>query len=128
MSTATTEGIKVITFPTYESRYSEPNNNQFIFSYKVVISNESEFAVQLLSRHWEIIDTLGETKTVKGDGVVGKQPLLQPGESYTYTSGCPLNSEFGKMKGQYTMERISDHKKFSVDIPEFRLEASYILN
>lgn len=122
MITEVTEGVKVSVSTQYMDDYSNPENNYFIFSYRIRIENQNPFSVQLLNRHWEIWDSLSGKRTVDGEGVVGQQPVLEPGENYEYESACNLDSEIGSMKGLYTFQRVSDHKTFEVVIPVFYLE------
>jgi len=90
--------------------------------------NENDFDIQLISRDWHIFDSLNEPSYVKGPGVIGEQPILQPGEKYTYTSGCELRSEIGKMKGFYTFLNVSTDVNFQVFVPTFKLEFPGKLN
>jgi ApaG protein len=99
-----------------------------MFAYRITIENESEYAIKLLRRHWFIFDSVGEHKEVEGDGVVGKQPVIQPGEHHQYVSGCNLKSEMGTMRGTYQMQRLADGKLFDVVIPEFTLITPEKLN
>lgn len=128
MESLTTKGIKISVESFYETQHSNPELHKFIYSYRVTIENESDFEVQLLSRHWIITDAALTIKEVQGDGVLGQQPVLAPGSFHSYSSWCPLETEFGKMEGKYTMKRISDGLRFDVVIPAFRLVASYIEN
>lgn len=121
MVTAITQGIKVSVEATYQAEYSSPHQHHFVFTYKVTIENNSAFTIQLLRRKWEIFDAGRSTKLVEGDGVVGQQPILEPGKAHQYVSGCNLSSGLGKMKGLYFMERIQDGKIIEVKIPEFQL-------
>lgn len=128
MVTAITQGIKVSVEATYQAEYSSPHQQHFVFTYQVQIENNSPNTVQLLRRKWEIHDAGLNTKTVQGDGVVGQQPILEPGKSHNYVSGCNLHSGLGKMKGSYYMERIQDGKIIEVEIPEFQLIADLFDN
>jgi ApaG protein len=116
-----TEGVKVIVNTEFQPDYSNPAQAHFVFTYRIVIENNSHYTVQLIRRHWIIADSFGERKEVVGDGVVGQQPILEPGESHEYISGCNLKSGIGKMVGTYTMRRIVDSQQFLVNIPEFSL-------
>ena len=87
--------------------------------YEVTIANKSEYTVKLLSRHWDIVDGHGEMREVNGEGVVGETPSLEPGETYSYNSGCDFTTEIGKMSGYYTMLKLVDKTEFKVQIPEF---------
>lgn len=128
METQTTSGVKVSVESIYQPEYSNPDNQHFMFAYRITIENRSEYTVQLLRRHWDIFDAIGEHKQVDGEGVVGEQPVLAPGDSHQYMSGCNLRSEFGYMQGYYEMLRTDEGQLFSVDIPRFNLIASFRLN
>ncbi len=128
MVAAITEGIKISVRTEYQPEYSSPYNMHYVFIYKILIENTSDYTVQLLRRHWLIYDTDSSIKEVEGEGVVGQQPILESGDSHSYVSGCNLKSSIGKMKGTYTMERIIDGKKFEVTIPEFNLIAPFRYN
>lgn len=119
--TATTRGIAVSVEPTYLESRSSPDSSQYFWAYKVVIANQSHETVQLLSRHWMITNSRGELTEVKGPGVVGEQPVLQPGERFEYTSGAPLNTPSGMMGGAYQMETASG-ERFDIEIPTFSLD------
>ncbi len=112
----------------YEAVHSDPENNQFMFSYRIRIHNESHGTVQLLRRHWIIFDSKHELQQVEGPGVVGNTPVLRPGQSYVYQSGCQLHSSIGSMRGQYMMEKINQQEYFYVEIPRFLLEVPWKLN
>lgn len=99
-----------------------------MFAYRITISNLGAHAIKLLKRHWFIIDAFGVSREVEGEGVVGQQPILAPGETYQYISGCNLKTEVGKMHGTYLMQRLSDGKMFYVNIPVFKLVATMKLN
>lgn len=128
MVTKVTSGIKISVDTVYESRYSDPLNNRFMFSYFITIENLSDTTVQLLRRQWDIIDSIGEKTIVEGEGVVGIQPILKPGQLHQYNSGCNLKTDIGKMSGSYLMERKDTGEKFKVMIPEFLLIAPYKVN
>lgn len=128
MYTAVTEGIRVTAVSQFEPDHSTPEEAQYLFSYRIRIENSSEATVQLLRRHWIIFDSAGEMKQVEGPGVVGNTPVLQPGQSYEYNSGCDLLSEFGSMRGQYMMEKVNHQEIFYVEIPRFLLEVPWKLN
>ena len=128
MLTAITEGVKVTVATEYQAEYSSPLQDHFVFTYKIVIENCSEYTVQLLRRHWHIHDSNGMIREVEGEGVIGLQPVLEPGEVHEYVSGCNLKTSMGKMYGTYLMERIVDGKRFRVRIPEFTMTAAFRLN
>ena len=128
MTTHTTSGVKISVESTYQSEYSNPENEHFMFAYRITIENLSEYTVQLVRRHWNIYDSIGLTKQVDGDGVVGEQPVLAPGEMHQYVSGCNLKSDIGFMEGYYEMIREMDNSIFHVHIPRFNLIANYRMN
>lgn len=128
MVTAITEGISVSIEVTYQSEFSNPNQHHFVFTYKVTIENRSSSTFQLMRRKWEIFDAAENSKSVEGLGVVGQQPILEPGESHSYVSGCNLKSGLGKMKGVYYMEKLSDGRVIEVIVPEFQMIASIFQN
>ncbi|WP_207431113.1 Co2+/Mg2+ efflux protein ApaG [Sabulibacter ruber] len=128
MDTKTTQGVTVNVTTNYLPDYSSPAQQHFVFAYKITIQNNSEFTVKLLRRHWHIYDSNNEVREVEGEGVVGQQPVLEPGESHQYVSGCNLKTSIGKMSGTYLMERLVDGRQFHVTIPEFTLIIPYKLN
>ncbi len=121
MYKATTRAIQVTVQPQYLPDQSEPEKSQFVWAYKVRIENGGDVAVQLRSRHWKITDGLGRVQEVKGPGVVGKTPLLRPGEVFEYTSGTPLSTPSGIMGGTYQMVDEAG-VKFDIEIPTFSLD------
>jgi ApaG protein len=123
-----TQGVKVMVETEYQPSYSSPSQYHYVFTYKVTIINNSDYAIQLLRRHWFIHDAGYALREVEGEGVVGLQPMLEPGESHQYVSGCNLKSGLGKMVGTYQMERIVDGSKFYVNIPELVMVAPIRLN
>ncbi len=128
MVTEITEGIKVCVETEYQPAYSSPSQYHYVFTYKVTIENHSEFTVQLLSRHWFIHDAGFNSREVEGEGVVGQQPVLEPGQKHEYVSGCNLKSGIGKMLGTYLMERVVDGAKVRVNIPAFTMISPLRLN
>ncbi len=116
----TTEGVTVRVAPRFLSEQSDPDNGRWVWSYHVRIENGSDQDVQLLRRHWIITDAAGRMSEVDGEGVVGEQPLIAPGGSFDYISGCPLPTASGMMEGEYLMER--GERCFSVTIPLFTLD------
>lgn len=128
MTTAITHKIKVSVDTFYQSDYSYPMSQHFMFAYRIIITNNSKDAVQLLRRHWFIVDGLGQKREVEGEGVVGDQPVLQPGENYEYISGCDLKTDTGKMYGTYLMVNLENGKLFQAEIPEFFMTAPLKLN
>lgn len=123
-----TQGIKVTVETEYQPSYSSPSQYHYVFTYRITIENQSEFTIQLLRRRWNIIDAGFQSREVEGEGVVGQQPVLEPGQSHQYVSGCNLKSGIGKMVGTYQMERIVDGFKFEVIVPEFTMVAPLRLN
>lgn len=128
MQVLTTAGVEVKVETTYQEGYSRPILNEFMHSYRITLFNHNSFAVQLLRRVWLITDANGDIKTVEGEGVVGRQPVLYPGDAYTYVSGCNLSTAIGKMEGLYIFDNKISGKEFEVKIPVFRLIAPLILN
>jgi ApaG protein len=106
--------------PQFVPEHSEPDEDKFLFAYTVTIRNTGEIAAQLISRHWIITDANNKIEEVKGLGVVGEQPLLQPGEAFEYTSGCPIATPVGSMRGSYQCV-AEDGTRFEAAIPEFVL-------
>jgi ApaG protein len=123
-SEAVTQNIRVHVETEYAPSRSNPANNQWFFLYTIRITNEGQHTVQLISRHWIITDALGQVQEVRGKGVVGKQPVLDPGESFEYTSGCELKTPFGSMRGTYQMI-TSTRDELEVEIPSFTLTEPY---
>lgn len=123
-----TKGIKISVETTFEGTFYKNYRMQFAFGYRVTIENQSKDSVQLNSRHWRILDALNYEELVDGEGVIGKKPVLKPGESHTYNSGCLLTSPFGAMSGHYNMINFTTSKKFKVAIPSFKLSAPFALN
>lgn len=123
-----TKGIRVSVETEYQEDYSNPAQNHFVFTYQITIENLSDKTIQLLSRHWDIVDLNHPKKEIEGEGVIGKQPIIEPGQVHKYVSGCNLKSGLGKMSGFYTMERLVDGKKFSAKIPQFDMIVPFKLN
>ena len=121
MYTATTRAIQVTVRPQYRPDQSAPEKSQFVWEYQVRIENRGNETVQLRSRHWKITDGLGRMQEVRGPGVVGKTPLLRPGDAFEYTSGTPLTTPSGFMGGTYQMVSESG-ENFDIEIPTFSLD------
>lgn len=119
MNSIITNGIEIAVNTKYYPAQSDPKSGHYFFIYEIQISNKSEFTVQLLKRHWDIVDALGRKRMVDGEGVVGETPVIEPGDTYTYNSGCDFETEIGKMSGYYIMKREFDGILFNVLIPEF---------
>ena len=125
MYSATTGSIHVSVEPIYIEDYSSTEDNRYVWAYHIMIENKKNEAVQLRRRYWRITDATGHVQEVEGAGVVGQQPLLQPGQSFSYTSGVPLNTPSGFMEGFYVME-TDDGKEFKVNIPRFSLDSPHM--
>ena len=110
----------------YSSEHSRPNDGKWFFLYTIVITNEGTDTVQLISRHWIITDAENRVEEVRGLGVIGQQPILEPGESFEYTSGCPLTTPFGSMSGSYQMKR-ADGGTFDIEVAPFALTEPYTI-
>lgn len=128
MKTKSTAGIKISVETNYNEKQSHPFASHYFFVYQITIKNISDYTVQLKKRLWYICDSNGIKSKVEGDGVVGEQPVLAPGDYYQYVSGCHLTTTMGKMHGLYLMERKIDGELFNVKIPEFLMIVPYKLN
>jgi ApaG protein len=126
-SEAVTRGIRVQVQAEFSPAHSHPHQNRWFFLYTVTIANESDATVQLVTRHWIITDASAEVQEVRGPGVVGKQPVLEPGQSFEYTSGCPLPTPYGSMRGSYGMI-TADGGQFDAEIAEFALRAPFTVH
>ncbi|MBX9977300.1 MAG: Co2+/Mg2+ efflux protein ApaG [Alphaproteobacteria bacterium] len=122
--THVTDDIKVSVYPIFLENQSNPDEYHFLWAYHVKIENLGKTMVQLRSRYWRIIDGFGRFQEVKGPGVVGEQPVLNPGESFEYTSGTPLSTPSGIMEGHYVMETVKG-EKLEVRIPSFSLDSPF---
>lgn len=120
-----TAGLVVRVEPNYLPGESEPAERRFVWAYAVEIENRSGARVQLLSRYWRITDESGLTQEVRGAGVVGQQPVIEPGQTYAYASACPLTTPTGVMVGTYTMRDLANEERFEIAIPPFALESPY---
>lgn len=123
-----TSGIKISVETSFEGTFYKNYKIHYAFGYRITIENQSKDSVQLTSRFWNIKDALNKTEIVQGEGVIGKKPILKPGESHTYSSGCLLTAPFGSMSGYYNMINFTSSKKFRVSIPVFKLSAPFALN
>ena len=128
MVTEITEGVKVTVETEYQPDYSSPSQDHYVFTYQVTIENNSNHTVKLLRRHWYIQDIGYPHREVEGEGVIGQQPILEPGNTHRYVSGCNLKSGIGTMKGTYLMVRVMNGKQLEVMIPEFTMMAPYRAN
>ncbi len=125
-----TEGVSITVETFYQPDQSNPINSEYLYAYRITIENLSANPVQLMSRHWYISDAYYGTQVreVEGEGVVGEQPILEPGESYQYISAANLRGDVGKMYGTYEMENLFNKSRFTVHIPEFQLIAPFKAN
>ena len=115
------EGVEVSVETFYQQDYSNPMQSEYMFAYRIAIENHNSFPVKLHRRHWHIFDSNGSYREVEGEGVVGVQPVLSPGEKYQYVSGCNLRTEMGRMHGTYQMENLNSKTLFDVNIPAFEM-------
>ena len=122
------EGVAISVEAYYEAGFSNMVNNEFMFAYRITIENKNIFPIKLLSRHWYIFDSIGDRREVQGDGVVGEQPVIYPGNSYQYISGCNLRSEMGTMHGSYLFENLHNKLTFTTIIPQFEMLVPFKLN
>jgi ApaG protein len=120
-SEAVTRRVRVKVDCQYSAERSDPSHREYFFLYTVRITNEGDEPVQLLNRHWIITNAHGKTEEVRGPGVVGQQPRLGRDESFEYTSGCPLDTTFGSMRGSYELVALEEHERFEVEVAPFAL-------
>ena len=125
MYTAVTRDIQITVMPQYLADRSEPDEGRYLWAYTIEIANLGRGTVQLVARHWVITDAAGKVETVSGVGVVGEQPVLNPGGTFRYTSGCPLSTPSGVMEGHYRMVD-EDGNDFEVEIPAFSLDSPQV--
>jgi ApaG protein len=123
-----TRGIRITVKTSFEGTFYKNYKMHYAFGYLITIENQSKDSVQLNTRHWRIKDSLSRTEHVDGEGVIGKKPVLKPGQSHSYQSGCLLSSPFGNMSGFYNMVNFTTSNQFSVIIPAFKLSAPFALN
>jgi ApaG protein len=128
VQTLTTHGIRIGVESNFQPGHSFPHRSQYLHSYNIHIKNYNEYPVQLLSRHWDITEADGTKKVVEGPGVIGEQPLIEPGAIHSYSSFCVLAFLIGKMSGYYSMVRMDTGELFNVEIPEFQLVTPDLLN
>ena len=128
MVTQITKGIKISVDTEFQGTYYKDTKLLYAFEYSISIENLSSDVVQLNSRHWVILDSLNNEEIVNGEGVIGKKPVLLPGKTHNYKSGCLLTSTFGAMYGYYRMINLGNTKKFNVIIPSFKLSAPFAIN
>lgn len=128
MTSKISEGVEVSVETFYQPDYSNPLSGEYMFAYRITIENHNSYPVKLHRRHWHIFDSNGSYREVEGEGVVGVQPILNPGERYQYVSGCNLRTEMGKMHGTYTMENLNNKTTFEVNIPVFEMLVPFKMN
>jgi ApaG protein len=128
MSSKISQGVEITVQTFYQPNYSNAANNEFMFAYRIVINNHNPFSIQLMHRHWAIYDSNTQQRNVDGEGVVGMQPIINSGKYFTYTSGCNISTEIGKMQGYYIMQNLDTHQQFKVYIPAFNLIVPAKLN
>ena len=128
MITQITKGIKISVETSFEGTFFKNYKMHFAFGYKITIENQSKDSVQLSSRHWQVFDALNNIEIIDGEGVIGKKPVIKPGESHTYSSGCLLTSPIGAMRGHYNMINFTSTRRFRVFVPTFKLCAPFALN
>lgn len=121
-------GIKVSVETFYQSEHSNPAASEYLFAYRITIENDNSFPVKLLRRHWFIYDANATVREVEGEGVVGVQPQINPGEHYQYISGCNLKTEMGKMYGSFQMQNLANNDLFEVAIPAFEMIVPFKMN
>jgi len=124
---AITSGIKVQVVSKYIPEHTNPDIPRYFFAYWVTITNDSDTTIKLLDRHWEITDATGKLEVVDGEGVIGKQPIIKTGTSFSYNSFCPLETEFGMMTGHYQVKREDGHF-MKIKIPKFQLISPFSIN
>jgi len=128
MNVTITNGIKISVISRFEPKHSNVHESRYVFSYNIRIQNESDYTIKVLRRHWFIMDSNCNQREVQGDGIVGEQPVIRPGEHHEYTSWCPFNSEIGKMSGFFTVRREIDQELLDVIVPDFTMCAGPRLN
>jgi len=128
MITLVTNGIKVTVQTSFEGTFFKNYKMHYAFGYTITIENQTKEPVQLISRHWDVLDSLKEMESIDGEGVIGKKPVIQPGRSHTYSSGTLLASPIGAMKGYYEMVNLSTTETFEAEVPTFKFAAPFALN
>jgi ApaG protein len=123
-----TNGIKVSVESTFNERFSSIVDNKYIFQYTISITNKSNFSMQLLKREWFIFDSLDFPRVVRGEGVIGEQPIIEPGDTFSYSSSCDLQSTLGRMEGNYVFQNLNTSEILKVKIPTFQLLYPNLLN
>jgi ApaG protein len=128
MNSKISEGVQVSVETFYQQDYSNPLQSEYMFAYRITIENHNSFPIKLHSRHWYIFDSNGSYREVEGEGVVGMQPVINPGDEYQYVSGCNLHTEMGRMHGTYNMENMDKQQLFEVNIPAFEMVTPFKYN
>lgn len=128
MTSQISQGVKISVETFYQPDHSNTETSEFMFAYRITIENNNNFPVKLLRRHWYIYDATGSMREVEGEGVIGVQPQINPGENYQYISGCNLRTEIGKMYGTYLMQNVTNKSQFDVTIPTFEMTVPFKLN
>lgn len=128
MESKITKEVKVSVEPSYEGNFKSIEGNVDVFSYQVIIENNSNHTIKLLKRRWLVLDAADYDYEIEGNGVIGEQPILYPGEKHVYESGSQLKCPIGAMKGSYLFKRLADNQKFQVEIPHFHLLAPFVAN
>ena len=128
MSVEITNGIKVSVESIFSERFSSIVDNKYIFQYTISITNKSNFSMQLLKREWFIFDSLDFPRVVRGEGVIGEQPIIEPGDTFSYSSSCDLQSTLGRMEGNYVFQNLNTSEILKVKIPTFQLLYPNLLN
>jgi len=128
MTTLVTKGIKVSVQTSFEGTFFKNYKMHYAFGYTVTIENQSLDIVQLTTRHWDVFDSLKEMEAIDGEGVIGKKPIIRPGKSHTYSSGCLLASPIGAMRGYYNVVNMDTTKVFEVEVPVFKFAAPFAMN
>ncbi len=126
--TTVTNGIQISVETFYQADISSPRRANYVFAYRITIDNKSPYTVQILRRHWFIYDSLGDWSEVEGEGIVGQQPVLEPGDRHQYVSGTHLCTDIGTMHGTYLVQRAADAAQFEAHIPRFLLLADFRKN
>lgn len=128
MFTQVTKGIKVSVRTSFEGTFFKNYKVHYAFGYTITIENQSKDTVQLTARHWDVFDALKDIETIDGEGVIGRKPVIKPGKSHTYSSGCLLASPVGAMRGHYHMVNFTNAEEFEVEIPTFKFAAPFAIN
>lgn len=128
MQTTTTNGIRISVRTFFSKEHSDPVQKKYVHVYEILIENLTEHPVQLMARHWRIFDAFGVKREIIGEGVIGKQPIIDPGAYHSYSSWCPVTTEIGRMDGRYQMVDLHSDQKFYVNVPSFDLVFPFVLN